>query len=433
MPNCPLGCGRRLATAAALQLHLAEHEEAAVACGPRQSASSSRATGAPTPYQLHRHPPAALRPAPRQDSTASPSRSHDTRREQRPSTRTKVLETSVSTPSTVIRDVERLGVDLVEYPTPLDVTSVLSWLPTGKVRFDYPRTPVDWVAHCWSLRTLCSPLFLATCGAKALDDLHYLLFSSLASATCVARPPPHQKTYKRVADMRDVLRGLRKKMKHCSGDERGAVKKSIYATLALQKELKGQLKKEIKAQEFRANLKMLRRNPTKVAQKIWGGNLSSAPPEVDVAVAEAFFSKTFSAPSTAPLFPMPDWLPPSRAPDLSNPPTFSVKDVRKILRRTKNRSAPGLDGVPYSMLKALPWLHHLLAHLFSLVAAQSQVPVCWRQSITVLLHKRGPLDDLSNFRPISLTPTCSMPLLRRKLRSSFWPRRFWTPRFKRGF
>ena len=59
------------------------------------------------------------------------------------------------------------------------------------------------------------------------------------------------------------------------------------------------------------------------------------------------------------------------------------------------------------MLKAFPWLHHPLAHLFSLVAQQGKVPETWRHSITVLLHKKGPMDNLSNFRPISLTPTIS--------------------------
>ncbi len=198
---------------------------------------------------------------------------------------------------------------------------------------------------------------------------------------------------------------MRRDLKQAVGHQRLDIKRSIYSALTIRKELKKEHAKEVLAQEIRANVKLLRRNPKKLAQKIWGGNLSTTPPSVDAEAATTFFSTLFAAPHPPQIDP--SELTHSFPTDPSLAPIFTVKEVRKVLRRTRNSSAPGLDGIPYSMLKAFPWLHHLLAHLFSLVALSGTIPDTWRHSITVLLHKKGPTNDLSNFRPISLTPTIS--------------------------
>ena len=300
------------------------------------------------------------------------------------STPREVLEASAPSRPPVISFLEHLGVDSVEFPTPLDVDSVFSWLPSSKLRFDYPHSADDWSKLSTHLRPLCTPLAEESCAARALDRLHELLFRSLA----VSSPPHgremHQKTHKRLTEIKAELQSLRKELKSVRGPTRIEVKRRIYSTLMIQKELKKENGKELHAQEVRNNMKLLRRNPKKLSQKIWGGSLSSTPPSVDADAASAFFSSLFAASSTDTS--TPDWLSAPFAANLSSVPTFSVTDIRRALRKTRNSSAPGLDGVTYGLIKALPWLHHLLAHLFSLLAAQSQVPIVWRHSVTVLLH-----------------------------------------------
>ena len=163
---------------------------------------------------------------------------------------------------------------------------------------------------------------------------------------------------------------MRKDLKQSFGPARVAKKKEIYSALMVQKELKKGHKEELLAQERRGNIQLLRRNPKKLAQKVWGGNLSSTAPTVDATAAFAFFSSTFKA-SMPPALDL-GCLKPPLTMDQSPPPSFSAKDVRQILRHTRNGSAPGLDGVPYSMLKAFPFCTLLITlhgFLFSILRA----------------------------------------------------------------
>ena len=382
MPNCPL-CGKRVLTAAYRE-HLQGHEAASRTSPLRSS---------------------ALRPGVCWEPTALPPTARREQREQGGSTTREVLEASAPSRPPVISFLEHLGPKTVEFPTTLDVDSVFSWLPSGKLQFDYPRSHDDWSKFSTNLRPLCTPLSEETCGARAIDHLHEILFRSLDLSSPPQSRVLHQKSHKQLSKIKGELQSLRKDLKSAKGPVRVEAKRRIYSALMIQKELKKENAKEILAQEVRSNLKLLRRNPKKLSQKIWGGSLSSTPPAVDADAASAFFTRLFA--TSTPDLSAPDWLSSPFHSDLSPAPTFSVADIRHALRRTRNSSAPGLDGVTYALIKALPWLHHLLAHLFSLVAAQSQVPIVWRNSVTVLLHKKGPLEDLSNFRPISLTPTIS--------------------------
>ena len=145
------------------------------------------------------------------------------------------------------------------------------------MRYDYPRTVDDWATGHSSLHTRCSHLFRAGDGAAALDELHEILFGALSALPPKVEQKRHQKTYKKVEETRGVLRNLRRDLKRAVGQQRLDIKRSIYSALAIQKELKKVHAEEVKAQEIRENVKLLRRNPKKLAQKVWGGNLSSAP------------------------------------------------------------------------------------------------------------------------------------------------------------
>ncbi|KAH7684588.1 protein F43G9.7 [Aphelenchoides avenae] len=80
-------------------------------------------------------------------------------------------------------------------------------------------------------------------------------------------------------------------------------------------------------------------------------------------------------------------------------------EVEDALKKFKNGKAPGPDGITAEMLKKgghLLWKR--IAKLFTLCLRTRRIPLKWKESRTVLLHKKGDTEDLKNYRPICLLP-----------------------------
>ena len=67
-----------------------------------------------------------------------------------------------------------------------------------------------------------------------------------------------------------------------------------------------------------------------------------------------------------------------------------------------SNSAPGKDRVEYRHLRVIDPKGELLASIFGHCIRQRDVPDIWKTATTILIHKKGPTDDVSNFRPIAL-------------------------------
>lgn len=61
-----------------------------------------------------------------------------------------------------------------------------------------------------------------------------------------------------------------------------------------------------------------------------------------------------------------------------------------------------LDHITSDMLKKAPQLLPDLTHLYNQMLYNTAVPEQFADSLTVLLHKKGDLTNISNYRPISL-------------------------------
>ncbi|GFV58948.1 reverse transcriptase domain-containing protein [Trichonephila clavipes] len=68
-------------------------------------------------------------------------------------------------------------------------------------------------------------------------------------------------------------------------------------------------------------------------------------------------------------------------------------------------SAPGPDGIRYSVLKNRDPGAHLLTTVFNRVQQSASVPQSWKNSRVVLIFKKGDPLNISNWRPISLLNT----------------------------
>uniref|UniRef100_A0A1I7XZ89 MBD domain-containing protein n=1 Tax=Steinernema glaseri TaxID=37863 RepID=A0A1I7XZ89_9BILA len=80
---------------------------------------------------------------------------------------------------------------------------------------------------------------------------------------------------------------------------------------------------------------------------------------------------------------------------------FSPSEVLAALSRSS--TTPGPDGVSYSQLKRFDPSGRVLARLYTNCMAQSGVPACWKEAKTTLFYKKGDRNDLSNWRPITLS------------------------------
>ena len=69
----------------------------------------------------------------------------------------------------------------------------------------------------------------------------------------------------------------------------------------------------------------------------------------------------------------------------------------------KEDKAPGKDGITVHDVKTANFrFWKALAERFSKYIATSTIPNAWRESRTILLHKKGDKEDLKNYRPICL-------------------------------
>ena len=81
----------------------------------------------------------------------------------------------------------------------------------------------------------------------------------------------------------------------------------------------------------------------------------------------------------------------------------SADQIEKIIKELKNGKAAGPDGFSASTIKNnLQFFVPIITHLTSLICTTRCYPSYLKQANTVLVHKKGDLDSLSNYRPISV-------------------------------
>jgi len=83
---------------------------------------------------------------------------------------------------------------------------------------------------------------------------------------------------------------------------------------------------------------------------------------------------------------------------------FQCADVSKRLGKFEN-TAPGDDGLTYRHWKRLDPECTILKEVINVCLRYIMVPPAWKKAVTVLIYKEGAKEDLSNWRPISLSRT----------------------------
>ena len=93
---------------------------------------------------------------------------------------------------------------------------------------------------------------------------------------------------------------------------------------------------------------------------------------------------------------------------------FTLSELKENLAKCKNKSAPGLDGIRYSVIKRIPEKYlKQIAMVFSSCLKLGYFPTAWKNAKTILIPKPGKDSrEAKNHRPISLL-SCLGKLLER--------------------
>ena len=92
---------------------------------------------------------------------------------------------------------------------------------------------------------------------------------------------------------------------------------------------------------------------------------------------------------------------PSAKPDVDFLEPFADFTIAQKLRSMAN-SAPGKDKLEYNHLKLVDPEAKVLQLIYNRCLLAQRIPASWKEATTILIHKKGPSDDPSNFRPIAL-------------------------------
>lgn len=84
-------------------------------------------------------------------------------------------------------------------------------------------------------------------------------------------------------------------------------------------------------------------------------------------------------------------------------PEILVSEVEKAIKSQKMDKAPGPDRITNELMRGtITELSPLLRKIFNDILHTGIIPSQWAESHIILLYKKGPKDDIGNYRPISL-------------------------------
>ena len=87
---------------------------------------------------------------------------------------------------------------------------------------------------------------------------------------------------------------------------------------------------------------------------------------------------------------------------------FTEHEVGRMIAKLKNCKAMGKDKVPNEALKnSCPAFVDAIVKLFNKVKEEGKAPAAWKVGRLVLIHKKGALTDMGNYRPLTVIAAMS--------------------------
>ena len=87
------------------------------------------------------------------------------------------------------------------------------------------------------------------------------------------------------------------------------------------------------------------------------------------------------------------------------PPVILPAEVEASIKKLDHSKAPGEDNITGGVLQdGGEAIVNLLTWLFNKCLQLCQVPKAWQNAVMILLHKKGNMSDIKNYRWIGLLP-----------------------------
>jgi hypothetical protein len=92
-------------------------------------------------------------------------------------------------------------------------------------------------------------------------------------------------------------------------------------------------------------------------------------------------------------------------------PNITIAEVGRYISSMPNKTSAGIDGIDNETLKiSLPYTVESLTYIFNLCIKQSTFPTILKKAKVIPIPKSKDLEDINNYRPISLLSALSKPL-----------------------
>jgi len=93
-------------------------------------------------------------------------------------------------------------------------------------------------------------------------------------------------------------------------------------------------------------------------------------------------------------------------PERNEADTFTLEELRAVLKNVKNGKAPGPDGIPMELFKyATSGVQRRLLNLLNEICREGKLTEDLKSAIAVPIFKKGDLSKMENYRGISLLCT----------------------------
>ena len=203
-------------------------------------------------------------------------------------------------------------------------------------------------------------------------------------------------------ELRDLRKSWRRRL-HEPPESTLELRVAFHATHRRLRRLKSDslsVQKSLRRQKL---LREFRANPYRFGQRLFKPPNTTKPLFTDDVALQHFVSSYTDNERSSGYGPLPDLPePPPPSSDFNNSlPAFA--EFSACLKRKRNSSSPGPNGIPYLVWKLCPSLQKRLFTIICKVWKSLSIPVSWQQAIVILLHKSGSADNPANFRPIALT------------------------------
>jgi hypothetical protein len=186
--------------------------------------------------------------------------------------------------------------------------------------------------------------------------------------------------------------------------------------IAIQTERNRQKKPQSQNDHFGVDIKQLYKKNRERAFKLIMGE-SAVKCTIPVEKVEEHFKNSSRKPilHSSDLDDVSEKVPPALIPG-SFYDAFTLSEVKEILKKAKD-TAPGSDRVRYRYISDLDSNLSFILFLCNECKKHKRIPSDWKSAETTLIHKSGDVDDITNWRPISLM-SCLY-----KVYSSLWNNR----------